>query len=401
MVFFSVVNKLRLFDVTLTNNACRLKTLAEKKTLLKRILYETRPHKLEIGLFKPSLNYSYPHVKQAHVKQAHVKPAHVKPTIQRINTLQCNTIHHNTIQFRKNFHYNPALQRFDTIQTNVIHNECDTVQQIYNVNSLSALKGEQSEQSEQSETVQQSEHIQQSVTVHPSDNKNPPCETLQLYNFSQQLMSKKTPQCQFYVLMPLHKLYIEQAHTLNIKNISVTTALSDTFLQKYTNRPLKSTKNLLTSMFTRENYRFVNVKLYVACLSFCPFEGSKHTQHIIQEILSYNALPGVSEICLADTYGALQYKTFETIIEGLDKQMDIRKLSVRLCIKKSSNPRIDQQKEYNITKIIQFCIENNIYQFDVISDEDNNNESADACKILNYDKLYDSIDDYAELAYYA
>jgi hypothetical protein len=26
---------------------------------------------------------------------------------------------------------------------------------------------------------------------------------------------------------------------------------------------------------------------------------------------------------------------------------------------------------------------------------------VDTCKILNYDTLYDSIDDYAELAYYA
>jgi hypothetical protein len=375
MAFFSVMNKLRICDVTLTNNASRLKTLAERKTLFKKILYETRPHKLEIGLFKPSLNYTY---QQAQVQQA----------IQRINTLQCNTIHHNTIQFRKDFHYNPILQRFDTIQTNIIYNECDTVQQMYKFNNLSVLKGEQIQQS--------------NITVQPSDNKNLPRDnTLELYNFAQQLLKKKTPPCQFYVLMPLHKLYIEEAHALNIKNISVTTALSDTFLQKYTNRPLNSTKNLLATMFTKNGERFTNVKLYVACISYCPFEGHRNTQDIIREILSYNTLPGISEICLADTFGVLHYKTFETIIEGLMKHMDMHKLSVRLCMKKSSNPCINEEKEYNIAKIIQFCIQNNIYQFDVVSDEDDDYGHVDACKVLNYDKLYDNIDDYAELAYYA
>jgi hypothetical protein len=200
--------------------------------------------------------------------------------------------------------------------------------------------------------------------------------------------------------MPLHKLHIEEAHALNIKHISVTTALSDTFLQKYTNRPLKSTKNLLTTLFAKDDAWFTNVKLYVACLSFCPFEGPKHTQDIIREVLSYNALPGISEICLVDTYGTLQYKTFATIVEGLAKQMDMRKLSVRLYIKKSSNPRINQHKEYNIAKIIQFCMQNNIYQFDVVSEEEDN-AFVDACNILHFDTLYDSIDDYAELAYYA
>jgi hypothetical protein len=350
---------------------------------------------LEIGLFKPSLNYTYQqaqvkqaHVKQAHVKQAQVKQTQVKQAIQRINTLQYNTIHHNTIQFRKDFHYNPILQRFDTIQTNIIYNECDTVQQMYKFNNLSGLKCEQIQHS--------------NMTIQPSDNKHlPRDDTLELYNFAQQLLSKKTPPCQFYILMPLHKLYIEEAHALNIKNISVTTALSDTFLQKYTNRPLNSTKNLLERMFIKNDGRFTNVKLYVACISYCPFEGHRNTQDIIREILSYNTLPGISEICLADTFGVLHYKTFETIIEGLMKHMDMHKLSVRLCMKKSSNPCINEEKEYNIAKIIQFCIQNNIYQFDVVSDENEDDDHVDACKVLNYDKLYDDIDDYAELAYYA
>ena len=398
MAFLSVMKKLILCDVTLTNNASHFKTLAEKKTLLKKILYETRPHKLEIGLFKPSLNYTYPYI-----TRSYIKPPHIKHSIQRINTLQCNNIYTNTIQFRIASLHNPLLQRFDTIQTNAIYNTCDTVQQIYNLNSLSALKDEQNETIEQSESVQQNEHIQQSVTVQQSDYQTPPCETMQLYNFSQQLLSKKTPKCQFYVLMPLNKLYIEEAQTLNIKNISVTTALSDTFLQKYTNRQRISTKNLLTSLFTTDNGRFANVKLYVACVSYCPFEGHKKIRHIVEDILYYNTLSGISEICLADTFGGLHYNVFEQIINELTNQMDIRKLSVRICRRKSSNSWcVNMQQEDNIENIIQCCIKNNIYQFDVVSDEDDDNEyNENEYKILNYDKLYDNIGDYAELAYYA
>lgn len=403
MAFFSVMNKIRICDVTLTNNASCLKTLTEKKTLLKKILYETRPSKMEIGLFKPSLNYTYPYI-----TRSYIKPPHIKYSIQRINTLQCNNIYTNTIQYRIASLHNPLLQRFDTIQTNAIYNTCDTVQQIYNLNNLSALKGEQNETIEQSESVQQNEHIQQSVTVQHSDHQNPPCDTLQLYNFSQQITSKKTPKCQFYVLMPLNKLYIEEAHTLNIKNISVTTALSNTFLQKYTNRPLINTKNLLTSLFAPDDGRFANVKLYVACVSYCPFEGHKKIRHIVEDILHYDTLPGISEICLADTFGGLRYNVFEQIINELTNHMDICKLSVRLCRRKSSNAScVNMQQEDNIENIIQFCIKNNIYQFDVVSDEDddngyNENEyNENEYKILNYDKLYDNIGDYAELAYYA
>lgn len=390
MTFFSVFNKLRIFDVTLTNiaatNANRLKTLTEKKTLLKQILYETRPHKLEIGLFKPSLNYNY-------------KSPHIKQSIQRINTLQCNNIHNNTIQYRKSSYANPIIQRFDTIQTNVIHNSCDTFQQVYKFNNFNILKEDiaQNEQNEQIETVQQSDHVQQSATVQPTEQ----CETLQLYNFSQQLLSKKKPECQFYVLMPLSKLYIEQAGTLNIRNISITTALSDTFLQKYTNRALKSTKNLLTTLFTPDDHRFENVKLYVACLSYCPFEGEKKIKQIIADILYYNTLPGITEICLDDTFGYLRSADFEEIIEGLTKNMDMRKLSVRLCMKQSCTLEHIKHHESNIAKIIQVCIQNNVYQFDVISADEANHSAGSACKILNYETLYDNIDDYAELAYYA
>lgn len=394
MAFFSVMKKIRICDVTLTNNASCLKTLAEKKTLLKKILYETRPPKLEIGLFKPSLNYTYPYI-----TQSYVNPPHIKRSIQRINTLQCNNIYTNTIQFRVDPGYSPLLQRFDTIQTNTIYNTCDTVQQMYKFNSGPTINREQSHTVQHNDLVQQNQRVQQS-----EDDSIPssPCDTLQLYNFSQQITSKKTP-CEFYVLMPLNKLYIEEAHTLNIKNISVTTALSNTFLQKYTNRPLINTKNLLTSLFAPDDGRFANVKLYVACVSYCPFEGHKKIRHIVEDILHYNTLPGISEICLADTFGGLRYNVFEQIINELTNHMDIRKLSVRLCRRKSSNAWcINVQQEDNIENIIQCCIKNNIYQFDVVSDEDDDNEyNENEYKILNYDKLYDNIDDYAELAYYA
>jgi hypothetical protein len=309
MSFFSIFNKLKLFDVTLSNGSRLNKyTLSYKKNLLKKILYETTPHKLEIGLFNPSLNYTYTH------KHSAIKSAQLGISVQS--------------------------------------------------------------------------------------------DTVQLYNFTQKMSE---PSCQFYVLMPLQKLYIEQAQTLHINNISIMTAVSDTFLQKYTNRPLQSTKTLLTKLFATDEQRFSNVKLYVACVTYCPFEGSQKIHKIIQDILYYNALPGISEICLADTCGTLQYTDFRKIIEGLAMQMDLRKLSVRLAMKKSFNEQLNLLQDYNIAQIIQYCIQNNIYQFDAISeDTDKYNDKdkykdkyKDTCKLLHYDTLYDNIEDNAELAYYA
>jgi hypothetical protein len=247
--------------------------------------------------------------------------------------------------------------------------------------------------------VQESKPIQRSQNIWHCDAYTQ-CETLQLYNFTKQIKMKNNPECQFYILVPLNKLYIEEVQSLKVKNISVMTSLSDTFLQKYTNRPLKSTKNLLANLFaTTDN--FTNVKLYVSCLSYCQYEGPQKINNIIQEILFYNTIPGISEICLTDTFGALQYNDFRKIIEGLKNNMDFNKLSVRLCATKTYCQQYEIEQENNLTNIIQFCIKNNIYQFDIISDiDDSTTVAMDSCKIINYNKLYDDMGDYAELAYY-
>jgi len=348
MALFSVFNKFKICDVTLTNTLLTTSSrlhkfiLAEKKERLQQIVYETRPDKLEIGLFKPSLNYTFTQT-----------PVQKQTPVQNISL------------------YNPMLKRFD-----IIEKTYDPFQEIYKSKNKTYSIG------------QKEQH----------------CDTLQLYNFAQNLLRKNSIDCQLYVLMPLSKLYIDQARFLNIKNISINTALSETFLQKYTNRPLKSTKHLLTSLFAKDDRRFKNVKLYVACLSYCPFEGEKQIKHIIADILYYNTLPGITEICLTDTFGSLRAKDFLNIVEGLTKHMDMRKLSVRLIMRHSCDIEVNTQQESNIAKIIQFCIQNNIYQFDVVSD-DEENDNAGGCKILNSDKLYDYADDYtddyAELAYYA
>jgi hypothetical protein len=228
-------------------------------------------------------------------------------------------------------------------------------------------------------------------------------DALRLYQFTQQLLSKKQTTCQFYASIPLDKLSIDRAHALHIKNVSVLTAASDTYLQKYTNRPLQSTKNVLTNLFAADHRRFANVKLYVACVRHCPFEGTQKIQHIVRDILFYNTLPGINEICLVDTCGTLNYTDFRHIIEGLAAQMDISKLSLRLAVKKTLNDPRTLPQDHNVAQIIQFCIQNNIYKFDVISELEERAcaDTKATCKLLHYDTLYESIDDYAELAYYA
>ena len=196
MAFFSVMNKLKIRDVTLTSmtktNPIRLKSLDQGKNLFKKILYETRPHKLEIGLFRPSLNYTY---KPTHVQETiedintiqRSNTIQRNNTIQRINTIQCNNIYNNTVQFRVDTQYNPILQRFDTIQANVIHNTCDAIQNTYKFNSRTESKREPNNTIQHNDLVKQNQHVQQSKDVQ----KNSPCDTLQLYDFSQQLMRKK------------------------------------------------------------------------------------------------------------------------------------------------------------------------------------------------------------------
>jgi hypothetical protein len=223
-----------------------------------------------------------------------------------------------------------------------------------------------------------------------TDNKHSLNDTVNLYNYVKQFSFKHKINCKPFILLPLKPIILNQAREIQVENISLVTSLSNTFLKRFTSNNLENTKSILSANIPVSH--FSNVKLYITCLSSCDFEGIQNTNKIVNEILYYNSIRGITELCLSDTYGELGFKEFKEIIDALANKMDVNKLSIRLCIKKQYTVQDSVLKRQNIENIIQYCIENKIYKFDVVNDMNN--------YVLSYGKLYELVDDRAVLAYY-
>ena len=219
----------------------------------------------------------------------------------------------------------------------------------------------------------------------------------ELYNYANSIYNKhnKDNKCKFYLSVPPTKQYLNNAKSLNIRNISIMTSISDEYHQKQkynSNQSIQKTKEIITDTLQNPN-AFDNVKLYVSCITNCPFKGKQDNDHIINQLYEYLHIDGITEVCLTDTCGNMRFCDFKHIIDylGIEMNYKLDKLSLHL----HSN---DEKKYYTIDKIIDYAIYNNIYKFDVSSFEymyfGNSYLDIDVKKFnnnLTYDRLYEGI----------
>ena len=162
--------------------------------------------------------------------------------------------------------------------------------------------------------------------------------------------------CDFFLLVPPIKSFINQATLNNIKNISLITSVSDTFQKKNIHRSIIDTKMILNDNLSNNN-EFKNIKLYISCITNCPFEGKKNNDHIINEIIYYSKLKWINNLCLSDTCGNIKFNDFKYILDNLLLNINVDILSLHLHVNKNNYLEIDQ--------IIKYAIKNNLYKFDV------------------------------------
>jgi isopropylmalate/homocitrate/citramalate synthase len=214
-------------------------------------------------------------------------------------------------------------------------------------------------------------------------------QSYELYNYANN--TYKTNKCDFYLAVPPTKHYINNAKSLNIKNISLMTSISEPFLKRNINKSLQETKEIIKETL-KNPHNFDNVKLYVTCITNCPIKGKQDNEHIINELYDYLHIDGITEVCLADTCGNIRYADFKHIIDYLSIEMNSKldKLSLHL--------HCNDEKYYTNDKIIEYAIKNNIYKFDVSSFEyinfGNGYINIDVSKFnqnLTYDRLYEGI----------
>ncbi len=161
-----------------------------------------------------------------------------------------------------------------------------------------------------------------------------------------------------YMLTPnLKSVNIASDH--NITNFSFITSVSNDFQKKNTNKNITEIKNEIELMMKRVTLiKDSKVKLYISCITDCPISGRIDNQKIINEILHYYyTYDEISEICLSDTCGTMEFNNFKTIIDELLKRnVDFNKISLHLH---------NQENKQNVKDIIVYAMKSGMYRFDV------------------------------------
>ena len=177
-------------------------------------------------------------------------------------------------------------------------------------------------------------------------------DTVELYHHCRKTYPNVVP----FVLIPTLKMQ-QIALDHKIHNMSFISSVSESFQKKNTKMDLFETKKQL--VFLLENCPGTS-KLYVSCVNECPISGIMENKDIVKELMEYLIMP-VEEICISDTCGTLTKESFEQILKELipfmeREQIPVSKLSLHLH--KHVVPGETQ-------KLVSYCIEKGIYNFDV------------------------------------
>ena len=160
-----------------------------------------------------------------------------------------------------------------------------------------------------------------------------------------------------YMMVPNVKKY-EDLKGNKIENISLITSVSNSFTLKNTNNSEeKSLENIKTiiDMNKKENI-IKKIKLYISCINECPIDGKINNDIVIEKILRYLKFSEISEFCLSDTCGTLNFKDYKYILDNISKNINIDKIGLHLHI----GDNIDECR-----KIINYSVKNNVKRFDV------------------------------------
>jgi len=183
-------------------------------------------------------------------------------------------------------------------------------------------------------------------------------ESIELFHEAQFINIIIARPIDLYMLTPnLKSVNIASDH--NITNFSFITSVSNDFQKKNTNKNLTEIKNEIELMMKRVTLiKDSKVKLYISCITDCPISGRIDNQKIINEILHYYyTYDEISEICLSDTCGTMEFNNFKTIIDELLKRnVDFNKISLHLH---------NQENKQNVKDIIIYGMKSGIYRFDV------------------------------------
>tara|TARA_B100000424_G_C22940656_1_gene500528 strand:+ start:2023 stop:2931 length:909 start_codon:yes stop_codon:yes gene_type:complete len=154
-----------------------------------------------------------------------------------------------------------------------------------------------------------------------------------------------------YHMLVTNSRGIEKIKELNVKNVAFFTSPSNSFNLKNINCNVD--ESLIRICELKDKLPpDVNTRLYLSCITECPFEGQILTYDIIRIIKMMDKL-GFDDISLGDTLGTLKVNKLKFIFKCLNKDILKDKISIHL-----------HQSDDSWKDIIDLCLEYDVRKFD-------------------------------------
>lgn len=135
-------------------------------------------------------------------------------------------------------------------------------------------------------------------------------------------------------------------------NYSFMTSVSPVFHKVHYKTSLEESKRELLDMDKMTNMK---KKLYINCITNCPYQGPIDLDFIVHEILFYHTTYDFQELCLDDTIGNMSFEDFKYIIKKIDF-FGVPKSKIGLRLKDGPE----------IRSILRYALRNRLTKFDVV-----------------------------------
>lgn len=120
---------------------------------------------------------------------------------------------------------------------------------------------------------------------------------------------------------------MHSALEVNVKDIAVFTAASETFSQKNTNCSITESIHRIKEVIELAKKNNITVRGYISCVLVCPYEGEIPAQKVADIAKQLDQL-GCYEISLGDTIGAGTPLKTQYLIQTVSKQVPVDHLAV-------------------------------------------------------------------------
>lgn len=181
-------------------------------------------------------------------------------------------------------------------------------------------------------------------------------DTVTMFKYANDYKNFRSISSEYYVLIPtLNSL--KQALDHNVTHMSFSTSLSHLVQRRVYDQSMYEAKSALKEICKRlSNRPDIRKKLYISCISECPYAGPLNIDYILHEICMYHHKYSFDELCLSDTCGTLTFENYKYLVDalylfGLPKS----KIGLQLQMK--------NMKE--MEKIVSYSLQNEILRFDI------------------------------------